>query len=438
MNTVPILFAHCGLDWITGSERCLLDLVGNLDRDRFRPVVVCNGTALAAEAERLGAMVHCAPRFGEQHSHFLPNRALVREARQIVRTHNIRLIHANDFQPIAWLLPVARSAGIPMVFHVHLPTTREERYFTWSHQVARIVGVGRTSVQGFLDDGLPPNRATVIYNAVNPMRLSEGDPAKVRAELGLGDDVVVSAVGSLIRRKGYDILLRAFAQVRAAATTGSPVRARLLIVGDGPERQELEALVTSLGIADTVHFLGRRTDVAAILGASDIAVSAAREEGLPLNVLEAGFFGLPTVLTDIAPHREIVEHGRTGLIAGSDDVPAFANAMAQLLADPAFRQRLGQAAGEHIRSNFLLDRYIREFSALYHELLERPARSYGWFGRWVWPRTYNEWIRSAGQRRLASFARAARTSGNHPGGRTKAVSPPAPSHTKTLAPFRRS
>jgi len=419
MNTVPILFAHCGLDWITGSERCLLDLVENLDRRRFRPVVVCNGTTLAAAAEKLGAIVHCAPRFGQEHSHLLPDPVLVSEARQIVRKHNIRLIHANDFQPISWLLPVARSAGIPMVLHVHLPTTREERYFTWSHQVARIVGVGRTSLQGFLDDGLPPNRATVIYNAVDPVRLSGGDPAKVRAELGLGDDVVLSAIGSLIWRKGHDILLRAFAQVRAAAPAGSPVRTRLLMVGDGPQRQEFEALATSLGIADIVHFLGRRTDVAAILAASDIAVSAAREEGLPLNVLEAGFFGLPTVLSDIAPHREIVEHGRTGLIAGLEDVPAFANALAQLLADPAFRQRLGQAAGEHIHSNFLIDRYIREFSALYDELLERPARSYGWFGGWVWPRAYNEWIRSAGQRRLASVARAARTSANRAARRTK-------------------
>jgi glycosyltransferase involved in cell wall biosynthesis len=430
MNTVPILFAHCGLDWITGSERCLLDLVENLDRDRFRPVVVCNGTSLAAAAEKLGARVYCGARFGEEHSHLLPNRALIREAGRIVKEHEIRLIHANDFQPIAWLLPIARSSCIPIVLHVHLPTTREERYFTWSHQVARVVGVSRTALQGFLDDGLPAKRATVIYNAVDPARLSIGDATAVRAELGLGDSVVLTAVGSLIRRKGFDILLRAYAQVRSGASAASRVNARLLFVGDGPDRQELEALATSLGLGDSVRFLGRRTDVPAILAASDIALSAAREEGLPLNVLEAGFFGLPTVLSDIAPHREVIEHGRTGLIAAAEDVTAFASAIARLLADPATRRRLGEAAGEHIRSNFLMDRYVRQFSALYQELLENPARTYGWFGGWVWPRAYNEWIRRAGHRRLSYVGRVGGISDHRGAGHNKEAS------VTTLTPSR--
>jgi glycosyltransferase involved in cell wall biosynthesis len=401
---IPILLAHHGLDWITGSERCLLDLVQHLDRNRFRPVVVCNGESLATAAEKLGATVYWGERFGEQHSRFLPSRALVREARRIVREHHIRLIHANDFQPIAWLLPVARSARIPMVLHVHIPTTQEERCYTWSHQVARVVGVSRTALEGFLDDGLPANRATVIYNAVDPARLSAGDATALRADLGLSQqDVVLTAVGSLIWRKGFDILLRAFAHVRAAAPAAAAARARLLFLGDGPQREEFEGLARSLGLADIVHFLGRRTDVPAILNASDIALSAAREEGLPLNVLEAAFFGLPTVLSDIPPHREIVQHGRTGLIVPADNVTAFADAIAQLLTDPAGRQRLGQAAREHIHSNFLIERYARQFSGLYEELLDRPARTYGWFGSWVWPRAYNDWIRRAARRRLSMF-----------------------------------
>lgn len=403
MKTIPILFAHSGLDWITGSERCLLDLVQNLDRERFRPVVVCNAPSLAFAAGELGATVYCAQRFGDEHVRFLPNRALIREARQIVRDEDIRLIHANDFQPIAWLLPVARSNRIPIVLHVHLPTTREERYFTWSHQVSRVVAVSRAALQGFLDDGLPPERATVIYNAVDPSRFSAGDPAQLRAELGFREtDVVMTAVGSLIWRKGFDTLVRAFAELRAAAPAGSP-RARLVFVGDGPQRQDFESLVTALGVADDVHFLGRRTDVPTILTASDVALSAAREEGLPLNVLEAGFFGLPTILSDIPPHREIIEHGRTGLIVSAENVSAFADAMGHLLEDPASRHSLGSAAREHIHSNFLVHRYAAEFSKLYAELLDVPSGRYGWFGEWVWPQAYHEWIGRAAQRRLSTF-----------------------------------
>jgi glycosyltransferase involved in cell wall biosynthesis len=400
-KTVPILFAHNGLDWISGSERCLLDLVGHLDRNRFRPVVVCNGASLADASAKLGATVYCGKRYGEAHSQFLPNRALVREAGRIIHDEDIRLIHANDFQPVKWLMPAARVARIPIVLHVHIPTTQEERCYTWSHQVARVVGVGRTALEGFLEDGLPVTRALVIYNAVDPERLSSGDFTALRADLHVAnDDVVLTVVGSLIQRKGLDVLLRALAKIHVDAPA-LPVR--LLVVGDGPESEPLEALAASLGLIGVVQFLGRRSDVPAVLRATDIALSAAREEALPLNVLEAGFFGLPMVVSDIPPHREIVQHGHTGLIVPTENTTAFATAILHLAENRALRQRLGQTAREHVHSRFLIERYVREFSELYGVLLEGAPRTYGWFGGWVWPRVYTQWIRTAAHRRVSTF-----------------------------------
>jgi glycosyltransferase involved in cell wall biosynthesis len=401
-DPVSILFVHNGLDWITGSERCLLDLVHRLDRNRFRPVVVCNCETLAAAAEKLGATVYLDERYGEEQRNFLPNRALVDEARRIISEQNIRLIHANDFGPVKWLMPAARAARIPMVLHVHLPSTQEERCYTWSHQVARVVGVSRAALEGFLEDGLSVERATVIYNAVDPERLSAGGATARRADLGIGqDDVVLTAVGSLIRRKGFDVLIEALANVRVATPE---MRIRLLLVGDGPERGALETLVTSLRLTDVVQFLGRRSDVGAILrDATDIALSAAREEALPLNVLEAGFFGLPIVVSDIPPHREIVEHGRTGLVVTADDAAAFAAAIVDLAKDRTTRQQLGETARQRIHSSFLIERYVREFSKLYEFLLQRPRRRYGWCGGWVWPRAYSHWVKRAGYRRLSAF-----------------------------------
>jgi glycosyltransferase involved in cell wall biosynthesis len=261
-------------------------------------------------------------------------------------------------------------------------------------------------VEGFLEDGLPFQRATVIYNAVDPERLSAGDATRLRADLGVAEnEMVLTAVGSLTRNKGFEVLLRALAQVRAAGSAESPFRVRLLVVGDGPHHEELEALTRSLGLAPIVRFLGRRSDVGAILrDATDIALSASRQEALPLNVLEAGFFGLPMVLSDIPPHREVVQHGRTGIIVPAGDAPAFAAAVVDLLENPARRQRLGRAASQHIHSNFLIGRYVREFSELYGELLASPARRYGCFGGWVWPRAYTRWLTRAGQRRLSTVA----------------------------------
>lgn len=425
---VSILFAHSGLDWITGSERCLLDLVQHLDRDRFRPVVVCNSETLAGAAERLGARVHVAPRYGSDRGRLLPEVSLVNEGRRLLAAEDIRLIHANDFQPVKWLMPAARLAGIPIVLHVHLPTTEEERCYTWSHQVAHVVGVSRSALEGFLDDGLPVSRATVIFNAVDPERLSPGDSTALRSEIGLvpEDAVVLTAVGSLIPRKGFDVLLRAVAQLRAAGPAEFAGRVRLLLVGDGPHREELERLAASLGLTDVVGFLGRRGDVGAILrDATDIALSAAHHEALPLNVLEAGYFGLPLVVSDIPPHRELVEDGRTGLLVADDQPARFADAIGRLIRDVAMRKRLGDAARQHVHANFLIDRYVREFSELYEGLLAARAGTYGPLGGWVWPEAYTRWVRRAASRRLSRFGTALRQTRQGP----RAATPAGPTRS---------
>jgi glycosyltransferase involved in cell wall biosynthesis len=396
-ESVPILFVHYGLNWITGSERCLLDLLAHLDRDRFRPVVVCNTEALATAASELGAVVCWSSRFEAQDG-FLPDRALVREARRIVREHSIRLIHANDFQPVKWLLPCARSARIPMLLHVHLPSSEENRCYMWAHQVACVVGVSRAAVQGFLNDGLTPKRVKIIYNAVDPDRLSTGDASRLRVELGITtDETVLVAVGSLILRKGVDVLLRGLAQLRAG---GNP-RVRLLLLGDGPEREPLEMLASSLGLGGMVHFLGRRADAGAILrDAADIALSGSRDEAFPLSVLEAGFFGLPVIATDIPPHREAIEHEGTGLLVPTEDSSALAAAVARLVSDPVLRRRLGQAARQGVKSRFLIGEYTRQFSQLYERLLTEPPYRYGWLGSWTWPSAYGRWLRRAVRHRL--------------------------------------
>jgi glycosyltransferase involved in cell wall biosynthesis len=399
---IPILFAHNGLDWVTGSERCLLDLVAHLDRERFRPVVMCNGASLAAAAEKLGATVYWQERYGDARPGFLPDPSLVREARRVIRDESIRLVHANAFQTIKWLLPAARGARIPVVLHVHIPTSQEERCYTWSHQVTHVVGVGRAALSGFLEDGLPRERTSIIYNAVDPERLLEGDTTALRAALGVRPgDLVLTAVGSLIARKGLDVLIDALARTRTAAPG---IQVRMLVVGEGPERERLQMVARSLGVSEIVHFLGTRTDVGAILrGATDIALSAARAEALPLNVLEAGFFGLPLIVSDIPPHREIVEPGRTGLVVPVNDPAGFAEAILDLLQNTERRQAIGRLARQHVHSSFLIERYVREFSSLYTRLVESPARTCGWVRGGVWPRAYTEWLRRSAQARVSAI-----------------------------------
>lgn len=396
-----VLFAHHGLDWITGSEQCLLDLVRHLDA-RFRPVVLCNTRALAEAARGFGAAVYSSPAY-ENPDTLLPSRALVAEARRIIRQEGIGLIHANDFQPVKWLIPAARSARIPILLHVHLPSVEDERCYSWSHQVSRVVGVSRTAVAGFVADGLRPERIEVIYNGVDPARLDTGDASTLRTSLGIAaDEIVLAAIGSLIPRKAMDVVLAAVARlVRAGGR-----RFRLLVLGDGPERARLETIASEEHLDSAVIFVGRRADVGAVLrDATDIAVSASRQEAFPLNVLEAGFFARPIVATDIGPHREAIEDGRTGILVPVDDPEALAAALESLLDDPDLRVRLGRAACERVHARFLISQYVARFMDLYQRLLAGAPHHYGWLGDWVWPAAYSRWVarrvRSALQPRAA-------------------------------------
>lgn len=396
-RAAPILFVHNGQDWIRGSERCLLDLLAGLDRERFYPVLLCNGKALAEAATQLGVSVHRSNGWQQSSGSLLPDRKLVGEARTIVRHYGIRLIHANDSDPIKTLIPVARGAAIPLLAHLHIIDDADGRRWSGVHQVSRAVGCSRAAIAGLLDDGLAPEITDVIYNGVDPQRLSTGNCRTLRRDLGIKDDAVtLTSVGSLIERKGVDVTLEAMAMLQRDG-----VDCHLLLAGEGTERKALEAQARSLGIEPRVHFLGLRGDVGAVLrDATDICVSAARQEAFPLNLLEASFCGAPIVASAIEPHRESVVDGETGDLFAPGDPRAMASAVQSLVEDAVRRRRYGDAGRLRVRSQFLVDRYVARFEQTYGELLARPKAAYGWLSETRWPPVYTAWAKAAVKRRV--------------------------------------
>lgn len=394
-RATPILFVHNGQDWIRGSERCLLDLLAGLNRDRFYPVLLCNGKALASEAMRLGVTVYRSA--GWQSESLLPDRRFVGEARSIVRHYDIRLIHANDTDPLKTLIPVARGARIPLLAHLHIIDDADGRRWSGLHQVSRAVGCSRAAIAGLLEDGLAPELTDVIYNGVDAERLSAGHCRELRAELGIEDEAItLTSVGSLIHRKGVDVTISALALLQRDGRN-----CHLLLAGEGAEREALEAQARSLGVASRVHFLGLRTDVGAVLrDATDICVSAARQEAFPLNLLEAAFCGAPIVASAIDPHRESVVEGETGDLFADGDPEAMASAIGALVEDSLRRRRYGAAGRRRVQSQFLVERYVARFEETYDELLEKPRASYGWLAETRWPPAYTAWARTAVKRRM--------------------------------------
>src|SRR5207248_3814804 len=117
--------------------------------------------------------------------------------------------------------------------------------------------------------------------------------------------------------------------------------ARLVLVGDGPERAGVEAQVRELNLGEKVRFLGTRKDVAQLLHGADLFLLTSVSEGIPLTVIEAMAAGLPVVATDVGGLREVVADGLTGLLAPAKDAAALADCVWRLAGDPELRRRMG-------------------------------------------------------------------------------------------------
>lgn len=262
----------------------------------------------------------------------------------------------------------ARLAGRPAVTTRRMDRRVKRNWRTrviYGALVERAAAISPAVLARLVEGGVPRDRIELIWSSVDPEALAPARPAaEVRAELGAPPDAPVAlSAGALVRRKGFDVLLDAFARV--ADETG----AHLWIAGDGPER---DALAERL--PPRARLLGRRDDVPALLAACDVFVMPSRAEGLGVAALEAMAVGRPVVASRVGGLGELVVDGRTGSLVPPDDPAALAGALGPLLADPALRERYGRAGEARVAEGFLPERMVDAYEELYRAvLLERGA-----------------------------------------------------------------
>jgi glycosyltransferase involved in cell wall biosynthesis len=356
-----------------GAERLLANSLPHLDRDSFD--------------YRLGACDADGPLAGTWSAAGLPFRRLPGAApldprsvlslrRELVR-ERIDLVHAHLPLPGVAARLAARGLPTRVVYTEHNTqdaygaTSRELNRATygWQHAVIAVSArVGESAVACV--GAAAVTRTTVIPNGLDLAALDRGASGPVDAPAPPRDPggLAVLVPATLARRKGQDVALEAFARL-AARPGPSP---RLWLAGSGPDHSALEARARRLGLGDAACFLGRRSDVFALMRSADVVALPSRFEGHPLALLEAMALGRPVVAATVGGIPEIVRHGRTGLLVPPGSPDAFANAVERLRGDPTLRRRLGEAAARDVRARFDVRATVAATEALYRLCLGRP------------------------------------------------------------------
>jgi glycosyltransferase involved in cell wall biosynthesis len=193
-------------------------------------------------------------------------------------------------------------------------------------------GIGRAAQYVTVPSGVP----TADLRAAAPPR------AEARARLGLDPGAfVIVGLGRLVPIKGFDLLVRALPSVIAQIPS-----ARVVLVGEGPERAGLDAIARSLGVTERLRMTGETADMTTHLAAADVVAVPSRNEGMGRVIVEAMALGLSVVATAVGGIPDVVTDGECGRLVEPDDVDALAEALVELGRDPALRRKLGEAAEE--------------------------------------------------------------------------------------------
>ena len=259
---------------------------------------------------------------------------------------------------------IAKLAGVPAVIssqqaidawkkphHVWL----ERATARWCNRIIANSSATKTILE--TREKIEPDKISVVYNGLNHETFLPKQPAAaIRKRFGIDENVaLIASVTRLHPEKGTDLLPLIAQRMERGA---------FLVIGDGPQRGELEAQVRRLNLQNRFFFTGWQDDVAGLLAASDFYLLPSREESFPQVILEAMAMGLAVVAADVGGVRELVEDGITGALVPPQDVEGFSTALTRLVSNQALARQMG-TAGRGKSLQFTETRMVREIAQIY-------------------------------------------------------------------------
>ncbi len=292
------------------------------------------------------------------------------------KAQQVDVIHAHQYTPFFYS-SLSRVLGnrLPILFTEHGRTfpdyRRNKRVFANQFLFSRkdsVIAVGNQVRNALIaNEGIAEKKIEVIYNGIDVRKFQPriDGRSETRAKLGLSEsDTAVIHVARLDPLKDHISAVRAFGLLK------SNPEIRLLIVGEGQEKANIENEIRNLGVEKQVEMLGLRSDIPELLNASDVCLLTSRSEGIPLTLAEAMATELPVVATNVGGVSEIVLDGETGLLCDARDVESLASHISHLCSSAAQRTDFGKAGRNRIISHFNADSMHSQYQDKYRELAQ--------------------------------------------------------------------
>ena len=290
---------------------------------------------------------------------------------KLLKAEKFSLVHSHGYFADICAIPVARMLGVKTISTCHGFISNDKKLILYNKAnlcviklCHKIIAVSVCIKNQLLDAGVKSHKITVIPNAVETdFEASEIKCLrnKKRMELQINDDeLVIGYLGRLSTEKGVKFLIEAVADLIGA---GFPVR--LLIVGDGDERTNLEAQVAKSGVAQMVIFAGFQSETQCWLSAFDLFVLPSLTEGTPLALLEAMALGLPVVASNVGGVPNVVTDGQDGLLVEAGSVESIVKAIDCIIRDTVLYKKLSKEASKKIKSGYEVFSWTNKIEKLY-------------------------------------------------------------------------
>ncbi len=364
MNKLSILHTESSIGWGGQEIRILTEARGMLDRGHNVMLLTPENAEMLPAAKKMGVPVTAIGIGKKRVGALLAMRAWLAR-----HQHEYALINTHSSTD-SWLVAVACATlqnAPPIVRTRHVSTAINNHWSThWLYTKAttHIVTTGEALRQQLhRDNGYALDRMTSVRTGIDFTRFQPLDRLKTRVQLGVSDNPTLGILATLRDWKGHDYLLDAMKLLDAEFPDW-----KLIVIGDGPQRERLEARVRDESLTEKIRFVGNVDNVPEWLSTLDLfTLPSYGDEGVPQSIMQAMACGLPVVSTSVGAIAEAVQDGSTGLIVETKNAAALAAALGRLMRDTNLRSKMGAASLAYAREHFGLDVMLDKMLAVFEQ-----------------------------------------------------------------------